>query len=341
MPAVTPIPWKVLTDVYKKLPGEEDFFLTKALLNDRRNLPTDTVTFRILKYPASVASLSLPGDPPRPVSVKLEAEEVSHKTLQIFEEDRIDANQAAYDWRLDALNQGILNSAGDIVDSLRALYEPKLKELKNRVSRRIELMAAQVLTAGEISYTDDYRTITVNYGVTSAQSMSFGDTALDVIKTAVRDFADNYGGYPDMIIMSADVADAFLANAQVEKFINRNTFGWGNLSPKRTGNVIYLGNFPEFEIPDIYVYNGWYHDGTQKQKYIPDGTLVMTSKEIWHLVFGSIVDFEIDPSGRPIITDLIVKENIVDRGTAKSISVLTKPLVYIHNAAGIAIYAVS
>jgi len=344
---VTPVPWKVLTKVYNEI-QTEDLFLQKTLVppSNVQKLLTEFVTYRIVRQPMSVASLGLPGDPPKQVNISVKVEEVTHRVLQIFEEDQVNVGQLAYDWRLDILNQGVLDSANDIAASLAALYTPKLTELKNRLKRRLELMFAQVLSTGKISYNDGVRNIEIDYGIPAAGNISFASNAhvLSDLKEAVDDFTRNFGMMPNIIIFSPDIVDAFLNNQQVEKFINRNTFGWGNIKPARvSGTTFYLGSFPEFGIPDIYVYQGYYIDPTtgNKMPYLPDSRVIMTHTSIWNLAYGAIFDFELEPSGRPIVTDVLVKESVVNRGTAKVITVLSKPLVYITNSYGIKVLEVT
>lgn len=337
---VAPIPWRVLTEVYTKTTAE-DLFLQKTLLPSSKRvlLPTDTVTFRKVKAPMSVATLSYPGDPPRRINTTYSYEEVTYKVLQIFEEDQIDVTQAAYDWRLTAIDAGILNSASDIAKSLQALYEPKLAELKNRINRRIELMLAQILTSGKISYNDGVRVIERDFGpiLTGTLNYEQGKILLD-LKEVVEQFRESYGGLPDMMIVSPDVYDKFINDPQVEKFISKNTFGWGNINPKIvSSNTVYLGAFPEFEIPDMYVYQGFFIDSVTKEKvrYIPDNTVILVAKDVFRIAYGAIIDFEINPDGRPLMQEVLVKETIENRGTTKVISVLTRPLPYVVDPHGI------
>ncbi|MEM4501180.1 MAG: major capsid protein [Thermofilaceae archaeon] len=337
---VAPIPWRVLTEVYTKT-AAEDLFLQKTLLPPTKKilLPTDTVTFRKVKAPMSVASLSVPGDPPKRINTMYSYEEVTYKVLQIFEEDQIDVTQAAYDWRLTSIDAGILNSASDVAKSLQALYEPKLAELKNRINRRIELMLAQILTTGQISYDDGLRTIVRDYGPILRETVRYEQGKfLFALKEVVEKFRESYGGLPDMMIVSPDVYDKFINDPQVEKFINKNTFGWGNINPKIvSANTVYLGAFPEFEIPDMYVYQGFFIDHVTKEKvrYIPDNTIILVAKDVFRIAYGAIIDFEINPDGRPIMQEVLVKETIENRGTTKVISVLTRPLPYIVDPHGV------
>lgn len=346
MPTVLgPIPWKVLTKVYREVPVE-DLFLKKTLIppTNVEKLLTETVTYRIVKEPMSVATMGLPGDPPKQVNIAQKVVEESRNVLQIFEEDMVTTSQLLYDWRMEQLDQGLLNSENDIVQSLHAIYTPKLAEMKKRVERRIELMCAQVLSTGQINYNDGTRTITVDYGIPSAGTIDFTTgEALSEIRDAVETFANDFGMLPNILVMSSDVAKAFLEDPQVEKYINRTTFGWGNLNPRRVSATVHsLGSFPEFMISEIYVYTGYYFDeNSQKQSYLPSGKIFMTHTDIWHLAYGAIFDFEVNPNGAPIVTDVLVKETVANRGTAKVITVLSKPLVYITNSYGVRVFDVT
>ena len=285
----------------------------------------------------TVATLGKPGDPAKPINISHNVTEMALEPVQIFEYDMIteedvftNANPAVF----------VAESAQSIINNKNYIRGMKLEGLKRRVARRIELMLAQLASEGKITYNDGVRNIEVDFNV-SAENYSLTSTT-DVYKDLL-DIADEIrkkGHAPNLILVSPDVEKALLNNTKVEKYINKQGF---NLAVMRMENYPNARAVIELKgLPTFYVYFGEYVDESGNVKsYIPDGKIIVLSTEVFRLGYGAIVNFKVDKNGNPIMTDVIVYEDIVNDGNAKALYVLSKPLPYILNAGAMKILNVT
>ena len=333
--------WELLTETYRKIP-QEDYFLTKTFGKKVVRSPLPEVKIRVLGAPMTVATLGKAGDPARAVRTMGSYTEYIFETPEIYEYDEVTTEMAkAGQWDPRVLT-GELKNADDIAKSLSFIYGEKLAELKNRVARRKELMFAQILTEGKISYSSTERSIEIDFNVDSpvAYTLASDTKVLTDLMDYVETFANEYGKYPDIVLVTPNVAKALLENDQVMDYLDKTRYGWGNIDfEKRSANVRYFGNFPHFGIPDMYIYTGKYVDESGSTKYyIPfdsgTGKIILADTGAFRLAYGGIINFKLDPTGRPKITDVIVRSEISDDGNSKRIYVQTRPLPYIvHNKA--------
>lgn len=327
-------PWKLLTEYVKQI-KPENLFLYKTLGKVKKFSPISQLVIRTSGTPMSVAKLRKAGSDALAVNTLGTYTEFSVNVPEIFEYDFIDETYASEMLMPDETDPTV--TPEKIARQLREIYGEKATELRKRIDRAIEKKFAELLE-GTITLDDESGSTVLSYSIPSEADFDWSDVSiaspLDDLEKMADDFAYNYGVRPKLVLMSDDVAKRFIRTAQVEKYINKNTFGWGSIEPKEIAdNVKYIGRFTEFGVPDIYVYTGSYIDENGSvQKYIPNGKVYMVNPDGFRLGYGAIIDFDINKDGKPIMAELIAKEKIINDGSARAIFVRTKPIPYLNNS---------
>ena len=338
-------PWQFLTKYIEQL-KDEPFFLKGVLGKQKIMSPTTSVKWRLISKGNELAGMGYRDDPAKSVDLGVTSTEYTATPPQIFEKDYIESSTPLLQ-SFDPRQLANLDTASDIYSSLQYIYGAKLQGLKDRVNRRIEWMFAELLKSGSFSYNDGVRAISQDYSIGDATAMTISSSTnpLDLMEGYAGTFAQNLGVFPNLCIMSANVARAFIDHSKVEKFISKNTFQFGNLKPSYASpSVKFLGAFPEFAIPEIYVYAGNYTNSSGVvTNYIGDDYLILTNTNYWNLAYGAVIDYEIEPSGRPIMSEILVKERIPEEneGHIKTVSALSFPLPVLLHTSAVSVYDVT
>jgi len=335
--------YEYLTGVYTQVPVES-FLLTDRLGKVKEYSPIPSVKIRIDKSGMSVATLGKLGDPARPVNVSPNVSEVSYTPPEIFEYYVVTEDDV-----FNIVNPKIISvtSEKDVVSNIEYVAAKVAAELKNRVTRRIELMFAQILSEGKITYSDGNRSLTYDFGIT-ATDYTLTDTtnvASDLIDMA--DEMRRNGANPDLIIITPNVEKAMLSNNQIQQWANKNGFGL-----LRTNIKVYKTARQTFNIDglpaDIFVYVGGYADDSGDFKYyIPfdesggTGKIILVDSSFFRLAYGALVNYKINPDGRPIRGEAVVWEDVTNNGASKAIFVQSRPLPYVASSAAVKILNVT
>lgn len=159
-----------------------------------------------------------------------------------------------------------------------------LAELEEMVTRREELMCSQALFNGKITVQGDGLDYEIDFGFTNKETLSgtdkWTDSASDPIadlKRYQRTIQQKGHVTADIVIMSADVVDTFIAHPKVQNILNLRHLKVGEVDVKDLPNgVTYIGQIPG--IGKIYEYNEFYlaEDGTM-QPMVPKSTVTMLS----------------------------------------------------------------
>ncbi|APT75285.1 hypothetical protein LN42_01930 [Marinitoga sp. 1137] len=330
------IDWKFLTELYRKTPVE-NYFLTKTLGKNKKFSPVPKVNIRTEDFGMTIASLGKVGDPAKPVKTTNTVTETMIDPAQIFEYDELTEDDIFAN-----ANPGVLalNGSEGVVSNKEYIRALKMEGLKRRVNRRIEQMFAQIISEGKISYNDGERKYEITFNNVTPVDYTLSSTTKiykDLVNAA--DEIRKNGFAPDMIIMSKDVEAALFDNTQIKDMIKKQEL---NLARAQMQNedALVRRSFEAVNIPPMYVYMGEYNDGTVK-KYIPDGTLIMLSSQAFRLAFGAIVQFDVQPNGNPIMTDVLSWEKVTKDGIAKALYVMSRPLPYLINANALKIFNVT
>ena len=317
---------RYLTELYRKVPIET-FFLTKVFGKPAnvRMSPTLKVNVRVETRGMTIAALGKVGDPPHAVNITHNVTEMDMSPAQIFEYDMLDEESIFSNANPEVLAWGNL---GDVVNNRDYLRAMKLQGLKLRVTRRVEEMIAEILTAGKIDYNDGERAYSVSFGVsTTAYTLT---TSTNIYKDLLG-YADDMrkaGRNPDTIIITKSVEDHLFDNTYIKDFINKYTFNLAQMQMNTYPNArdtIQLKGLPKFT-----VYLGTYVDTTGATKnYIDGDKIILADSSAFRLGYGAMVNFDVNPQGTPMMTDVLAWEKVSDDGTHKRLYTLSRPLPYL------------
>jgi len=322
--------YEYLTGVYSQVPVE-DFLLVKKLGQVREYSPIPSVKLRLEKNGMNVASLGKIGDPAKPINLGSSVSEVSYTPPEIFEYYVITEDDV-----FNIVNPKIIaiNNTQDVVSNIEYVAAKVTKELKNRTYRRIELMFAQILSEGKITYNDGERAYEINFNI-PAESYTLSSTS--PVASDLIDIADEMrrnGANPDLIIITPNVEKAFFKNTQLQQWANKNGFGLLRTNIRTFKTARQTFNIDGLNA-DMYVYNGGYTDETGNFKYyIPfdesanTGKIIFVDSSYFRLGFGALVNYKVSPDGRPLKGEAVVWEDVTNNGAAKAIFVQSRPLPY-------------
>lgn len=178
------------------------------------------------------------------------------------------------------------------------------RKLQNKIRRAIELMGSQVFQTGVLTCKDENGVAIVeidfdakdnhfvNAPVTWAANGSAGDPMQDLANLA--DTIRTHGRVdPDVLVFGKTAFQRFIANAKVQKALERTGLGLGQLAPAKRGSgatfqgFIFIGNY-RFE---MWTYNGGCVDPQTKDwgPYVDDENVIMHAQNArLDLTFGGI-----------------------------------------------------
>lgn len=180
-------------------------------------------------------------------------------------------------------------------DRARQILAQDLTDLTEMIDLAEEVQCAEALTTGAVTMKDEdgNAVASVDFQLADSHKVTLSGADLWSATTAkpIENLAEwvqliqtDAGATPDMILMAADVKDAFIAHYMAKDDQNRMNalaISRGQIAPGAPalpGGVAYIGTLPEVGAP-MYCYPATYTDldGTVK-KFIPDGKVVVLSK---------------------------------------------------------------
>lgn len=178
------------------------------------------------------------------------------------------------------------------------------RDLEDQISmltRRQEVMAAEVLRTGKITVEGDlYPKVEVNFGrhadltpVALASTARWGQSAAKPLEN-LQDWSllvtKHSGATASTVIMDAKSYATFAADPAVKELLDRFR-GQAALNPTVLGEGgRFMGSIGNF---DIWVYAGWYeHPSTgELTPFLPNGTVIITSPDLEGVrAYGAIKD---------------------------------------------------
>lgn len=176
-----------------------------------------------------------------------------------------------------------------------------LAELDEIITRREEWMCAQALFTGQIHIVGDGVDEVIDFGLTNKEVLAgtakWSDPNSDPLadlKRWRREIIKASGFSPDIVIMSSDAADAFLAHEKVQKLLDLRLVDTGQINPQTLPNgATYIGRIAEVGV-NIYTYDEWYldDDGIEKPM-VPEKTVLMASTAArFDMLYGAFIDAE-------------------------------------------------
>lgn len=162
-----------------------------------------------------------------------------------------------------------------------------LKMLDDMITRREEVMCAEVIFNGEVEVKGDGVDYIIDFNHTNREALSGADLwsastskKYADLKRWVRAVQDTGFVNPDITIIAPDVTDALLADEEIRKLLDIRNINIGELRPQNLANgVTYIGKLAG--VGDIYEYAASYYDeATQSTKpIVPSGHVAVISTE--------------------------------------------------------------
>ena len=221
---------------------------------------------------------------------------------------------------------------------LAQLIADRITLMDDSISRREEWMCAQALQTGAIPIVGKGVNATISYGVTNITTAASGDkftaTSSDPItylKNKKRAMVKACGINPTFCLMASDVADAYMTNATVLKYLNtyRNNINIGTINPQPVtiDGTYYIGTIQELGL-DLYSYEEYYTDptdGTVKPMMNP-GTLFLGSPRAgFKMGYGAITDVS-QMGAETMIGNRVPKSWVENKPARRFLSISSRPL---------------
>lgn len=174
------------------------------------------------------------------------------------------------------------------------------QDLKSKVLRRMEWMAAKLLSTGKITYSGEYVEFEVDFLHPSSHKETLGAGSkwneatakiIENIRAWKRAIANSTGYDPDIAICGTAVADALYANADVRALLNNRNLSVGELT---IGKSNYIGRLAGV---DIYEYGKEYKDDDAATKtFIASDQFILVARNE-HFVRHNGVIQDLDAPG--------------------------------------------
>lgn len=182
------------------------------------------------------------------------------------------------------------------------------QEMDDAITRREEVMCAELLTNGQINvrgYMDDnlsnYVDDVINYQFTQKTILSGTNMWTDAGSDKIGDLEDGVetvfkAGYNAAIcVMGKDAWNLFKSDDNVIKMFDKIRVDIGTLNPQlRQNGLKYCGTISELGI-EIWVYYGYYkdYDGTVKP-IMPDDHVIIAPGSLGAMLYGAVTQLEDD-----------------------------------------------
>lgn len=325
--------WKFLTRLYQNAPVSPGW-LTKNLGANKDYSPLPKVRIVSSSGTLSMAKLGKVYDPAHAVKVASGVNEMLVDPAQIYEYDILTEELLfAENYNPQVL---AVQSASDVVSSKDFIYAKKLAKLKERVQNRIEWMFAQMISTGGITYNDGETLFNVSYGVNPTNySLNANTKIVSDLKDIVKEMKSK-GFSPTHIILTEAVEKALWDNTQFMKSLESTSVNLGTAVFEVTEPfVTYVAKLNN--LPQIFSYGGSI-DGVD---LISGNKIIVVDANACGIAYGAIINTNLDPTMRPIQTDVASWEAVSKEGDEKYLFVKSRPLPYIANANAVKILNVS
>jgi hypothetical protein len=259
-----------LTSAVNKLKPEPKFLLNKLFKKTPEKHASSEFLYEIKSGDLGVAQFVTPHGKAKPIISNGTVTPMTVTIPRTFETYPYTAKMVASYEAL--LNNLILDAAQRAKDADGFLLE-KVENLKNRVYRLREWMAAQAISVGAINYSDSIGcSFAINFGfvtdtiangghiITVESADKWDTTTADIpaqLELYTRTVYQRSTQNPDTLILTPAAATAFLGNAAVKDTLDTNNYALGKVdinSPMKDG-ARWLGRIMGL---DVYLYAGRY-----------------------------------------------------------------------------------
>lgn len=175
-----------------------------------------------------------------------------------------------------------------------------LDELDQAILRREEWACREVLLNGKIVMKGEGVEQEVDYNFTNKAILSgtslWTDPTSDPLATLKkyrREIIQKTGQAPDVVVMSSDSVDAFLANKKVQDMFDKRHITVGEIVPAiQSPAVTFIGKINMLGL-EIYSYDEWFVDDEGIEKPImPEGHVLVASTGMNKIIYGAVTQVE-------------------------------------------------
>lgn len=219
-----------------------------------------------------------------------------------------------------------------------------LDYLRQRIIRREEWMAAQLLQTGKIVLDGEYSGVEIDFQMPGdhlfTPTTEWDDSGSDPIndlRTWCTKISQDSAINPTVVIMGSEAVNAFINHTKVQTLLNLLKLNMGEIKPSDLPNgASFYGTLAVGGATvDIYSYNEWYMDDADvlqpmvgSKKVLIGNPNARTSRS-----YGAILDIESDGQGevgRTYSTQYFAKSWIEHDPSARLLLVQSAPVVCMH-----------
>lgn len=163
-----------------------------------------------------------------------------------------------------------------------------LRDLDQMITRREEVMCAQVIFDGEITVKGEGVDRVISFNHTNREALSGANLwsastsqKYADLKRWVRKVQETGFVNPDMAIIAPDVTDVLLKDPEMLKLLDIRNINIGEFKPEKLPNgATYIGKIAG--VGNIYEYAATYYDDLDEQvkPMVPAGTIALVSSEV-------------------------------------------------------------
>ena len=209
-----------------------------------------------------------------------------------------------------------------------------MSDLDGMITRREELMAAQVIFTGEIEVKGEGVDYVIDFGFKNKEALS--GTALwnTATSTKLADLkrwrrAVQQTGFvnTDVVVMAADVADELLKDMEILNLLNIRHANVGQIDVKELpSGATYLGYIAE--VGHLYSYNAFYHDEESNtvKPMVPNGHLALLSTEVENAMAYAAITLIKDGEWSTYVTDRVPDSYTKKNPDRQMVQLSSKPL---------------
>ncbi|MCL4407715.1 MAG: major capsid protein [Thermotogae bacterium] len=330
--------WVFLTRLYKITPSVPKFLTSQLSTQNVDYSPIAKVRVVSQTNSITLSRLERRGDPRRAVKVADGLSEMYLDPTQIWEHEDMTED--------DVLGQNsnpsilAISGVSDVISSKEYARARKMMVLKQRISARLEKMYADLVSSGQITYSDGGNVFTSAFVAPTNYTLATTTKIVSDLEDMILNMKAA-GFIPAFIIVSPSVARALWDNTQFNKAVDKMTFNLAQMN-QTASNIAYGQLLASIvNLPPIYVYDGQYVDDNGAVQHFFNDKMIIVSKDAIGTGYGAFVNFNIDISGNPIMGDVFSWEDKPEDGHALYLNVTSRPLPYIVNSNGLKIYNVT
>ena len=230
----------------------------------------------------------------------------------------------------------------------RAMILKDAQELSDMISRREEVMAAEVMQtnacvmkhiADDVDVADDKHIQFYTGSNNPAEYTASGKWAKDYAGitadlAAMARLLTKRGLAASELVVGADAADAIMANAEIQKLLDINNYNAGRIDPATLPNgATHIATLNiKGRLIDVICYDEEYTDGSETKAYIDAKSVILTAPAAGRTLYGAVSQVEQADGLFHTYTGKRVPKYLSDAtGNSRSLTMTARPLLIPNN----------